>query len=167
MRTSYFERSPRGLLRVRSRPGIHLDRDGRGANDSPDCVFHVSPAREVFDGELSATSGSNFRFGIIQSTRYQAISQGYPFQVVFSTAAGTYQLKSDQDNDGVFVNVGGAIPFGNSSTTLGDRDATLQFSGGGSVKATAGTMVLVLTRSGKTGTITVSNYGNYSIVYAP
>lgn len=104
--------------------------------------------------------------GVIQSTRYQAISQGYPLQVVFNHSAGTYQLTSSPTNNGVFTNVGVAIPFGSTSTTLG-ADATLQFSGGGSVKATTGTMTLVLTRSGKTGTITVSNYGNVNVVYGP
>jgi len=104
--------------------------------------------------------------GIIQSTRYQAISQGYPFQVVFSSSAGTYQLTSSVSNNGVFTNVGGAVPFGNTSVTLG-ANATLQFSGGGTVKPIAGTQTLVLTRAGKTGTITVSNYGNVNIVYGP
>ncbi len=106
--------------------------------------------------------------GVIQSTRYRAISQGYPFQLVFSHAAGTYGLKSSPTNNGVFTNVAGwgPVPFGNTSTTLG-ADATLQFSGGGSVKATTGTMTLVLTRSGRTGTITVSNYGNVNVVYSP
>ena len=106
--------------------------------------------------------------GAIQSTRYRAISQGYPFQVVLSHSAGTYQLTSSPSNNGVFTTVTGysAVPFGNPSTTLG-ADATLQFSGGGSVKAVAGTMTLVLTRSGRTGTITVSNYGNITTVYGP
>jgi Tfp pilus assembly major pilin PilA len=104
--------------------------------------------------------------GAIQSTRYQAISQGNPFQIVFDKNAGTYQLKSYQN--GVFVFVCCAVPIGNTSTTLGS-DATLQFSGGGSVKPipTPGPMILVLTRSGRTGTITVSNYGNVNIVYGP
>jgi prepilin-type N-terminal cleavage/methylation domain-containing protein len=107
--------------------------------------------------------------GVIQSTRYQAISQGYPFQVVFDKNAGTYQLKSNPALDGVFVNVpgSGAIPIGNTSTTLG-ANATLQFSPGGSVKPIpAGTMTLVLTGAGRTGTVTVSNYGNVNVVYAP
>jgi len=103
--------------------------------------------------------------GVIQSTRYQAISQGYPFQIVFDKTAGTYQLKSNPALDGVFANVGGVVPFGNSSVTLG-ANATLQFSPGGSVKATAGTTTFVLTVSGKTGTITVSNYGNVNVTYA-
>jgi len=104
--------------------------------------------------------------GAIQSTRYQAISQGYPFQIVFDKTAGTYQLKSNPALDGVFVNVGGAVPIGSTTTTLG-ANATLQFSPGGSVKATAGTMTLVITGLTKTGTVTVSNYGNVNVVYAP
>jgi len=104
--------------------------------------------------------------GVIQSTRYQAISQGYPFQVVFDKTAGTYQLKSNPALDGVFANVGGVVPIGSASTTLG-ANATLQFSPGGSVKATAGTMTLVVTGSGRTGTVTVSNYGNVNVIYAP
>ena len=103
----------------------------------------------------------------IQSARYQAISQGYPFQILFDKNAGTYQFKSDQDGDGVFDNVQGPIPFGNISNTLG-ANATLQFSPGGSVKPIPpGTITLVVTGSGRTGTITVSNYGNVNVVYAP
>ncbi len=111
-------------------------------------------------------SAASSLVGVIQFTRYRAISQGYPFQVVFSHVAGTYQLTSSPNNDGTFGNVGVPVPFGNSLTTLG-ANATLQFSGGGSVKATAGSMTLVLARSGRTGTITVSNYGNVNVVYGP
>jgi prepilin-type N-terminal cleavage/methylation domain-containing protein len=135
----------------------------------------VAIALVVMGMALPIVQSSNSKFqvraavssvaGVIQQTRYQAIAQGYPFQVVFNHSAGTYQITSSPTNNGVFTNVGGAVPF-SSSTTLG-ADATLQFSGGGSVKATAGTMILVLTRSGKTGTITVSNYGNVNTVYGP
>lgn len=117
--------------------------------------------------------------GVIQSTRYLAISQGYPFQVVFSQSAGTYQLKNDPTVTGTFVacapptcSFTGAVPFGTTSATLG-ADATLQFSGGGSVKSIVpvpvGSVIpdLVITRSGRTATITVSNYGNVRVVYGP
>jgi prepilin-type N-terminal cleavage/methylation domain-containing protein len=125
-------------------------------------VVRSSMASYQLHASVSAVSS------VIQSTRYQAISQSFPFQVVFDKNAGTYQLKSDQAGVGVFVNVpgSGAVPIGHTSTTLG-ADATLQFSPGGSVKATAGTMILVVTGSGRTGTITVSNYGNVNVVYAP
>jgi prepilin-type N-terminal cleavage/methylation domain-containing protein len=122
----------------------------------------VQSSMSSYQLHASASSVS----AVIQSARYQAISQGYPFQVIFDKSAGTYQFTSNQLLDGVFVNVGGAVPFGNTSTTLG-AGATLQFSPGGSVKPTAGTMILILTSSGRTGTITVSNYGNVNVVYAP
>lgn len=107
--------------------------------------------------------------GAIQATRYQAISSGYPYRIVFSKANSTFQLASDPtaSSPPVFVNVGSAVPFasGTNSTTLG-TDTTLQFGGGGSLTATTGSLVLVLTRaSNKTGTITVSPYGNINVVY--
>jgi len=100
--------------------------------------------------------------GTIQSTRYRAIYQGYPFAVTFSQASSSYQLASDPARSGSFANVGSAVPFGGSSVALG-QNTTLQFRPSGQVQATAGTTTLTLTYAGQTETITVSSYGNINV----
>jgi prepilin-type N-terminal cleavage/methylation domain-containing protein len=102
--------------------------------------------------------------GAIQTTRYQAISSGYPFQLVLSTATSTYQVQSDPGLTGTFTNVGSAVPLANSSipVTLGAA-TTLRFRPSGLVTAAVGSTTLTLTYGGKTETITVSNYGNIKV----
>ena len=103
--------------------------------------------------------------GAIQSTRYQAISNGYQYKLVFDKTGRTYQLASDTTGSGTFTNTGGALPYTSSKVDLG-ANATLQFSPSGKVSFVAGASPLVLTLSGKSGTINVSPYGNLSVVYA-
>ena len=102
--------------------------------------------------------------GAIQTTRYQAISNGVPYQVAFSTANGTYQVQNDPNFSGNFVNVGAALPLGNTSlpVILG-TSTTLRFRPSGIVTAPVGSTVLTLTYGGKTETITVSSYGNVKV----
>jgi prepilin-type N-terminal cleavage/methylation domain-containing protein len=99
--------------------------------------------------------------GAIQSTRYQAIQMGYPFQVVFDNAAGTYQIKSDVNDVNNFVNVGSAIPF--SQANWMGAATTFTFRPGGAVQspqaAANGTTTMTVTYKGKVETITVSAYG--------
>lgn len=113
--------------------------------------------------------------GAIQATRYQALSQGCPLQIAFSTAAKTYQVWTKVPNPipnpptcaGAFAKVGGAIPLGNSSVTLG-ADTTLEFSPSGSVKAIVGPaapILMTMSNKGKTRTITVTTYGNVKTCY--
>lgn len=105
--------------------------------------------------------------GIVQSTRYQAISQGCPYRVVFSQSAKTYQIQNDTSatcNASSFSNVGTAVPIGNSAVTIG-ADTTLQFGGGGTTKATTGTLTIVLTRSSRTATLVVSPFGSVNVTY--
>src|SRR5690242_14320327 len=52
--------------------------------------------------------------GAIQGTRFQAISNGYQYKIAINKTARTYQVSSDPDGDGVFANVGGAIPYGST-----------------------------------------------------
>lgn len=103
--------------------------------------------------------------GAIQTTRYQAISNGYQYKLVFDKASRTYQLSSDITGAGTFTNSGGALPYTSSNVDLG-ANATLQFSPSGKVSFVAGASPLVLTLSGKSGTISVSPYGNLTVVYA-
>lgn len=102
--------------------------------------------------------------GAIQSTRFQAISSGYAYQVVLDKTASTIQVQSDPNRTGTFANTGSAIPLSGSSipVVLGTT-TTLQFRPSGIVAATAGSTTLTLTYGGKTETITVSSYGNIKV----
>jgi prepilin-type N-terminal cleavage/methylation domain-containing protein len=102
--------------------------------------------------------------GAIQTTRYQAISSGYAYQIVLKKTAGTMQVQSDPGRTGTFASVGNAIPLASSSipVILG-ADTTLQFRPSGLVQATTGATTLTLTYGPNTETITVSNYGNVKV----
>jgi prepilin-type N-terminal cleavage/methylation domain-containing protein len=102
--------------------------------------------------------------GAISSTRFQAISNGYLYRLAFDKATNTYQISSDPTGSGTFTKVGGAVPFGPS--TLGiDENTTIQFSPSGKVTFLTGTSPIVLTLKAKTGTLTVSTYGNVNVTY--
>lgn len=102
--------------------------------------------------------------GAIQTTRYQAISSGYPFQVVFSKANSTFQIQKDQNLTGTFINVGGAVPLeGASAGLVLGQDTTLQFHPGGLVTAAVGSTTLTMTCNGRTESISVSTYGNIKV----
>jgi Tfp pilus assembly protein FimT len=113
--------------------------------------------------------------GAIQSTRYQAIFQGCPFEVVFDNAAGTYQVKSQMVGatcPGVsftsFCSGGAAacpVPLSGSGTVVAlNAPITLIFSPGGKVTSPqfpAGGITMTLTYGTKPPeTITVSAYGS-------
>jgi prepilin-type N-terminal cleavage/methylation domain-containing protein len=100
--------------------------------------------------------------GAIQTTRYQAISAGYPFQVVFSKANSTYQVQSDPTRTGAFSNVANAVPFGTQQMALG-ANTTIQCHPSGLITASVGSTTLTLTYSNKQETITVSSYGNIKV----
>ena len=98
----------------------------------------------------------------IQSTRYQALMAGYPYQVVFSKSAGTYQIQNLPTGAATYANVGTAVPLSGSNVSL-NQDTTLQFQPNGAITATTGALIFTLTYNGTTKTITVSNYGNISV----
>jgi type IV fimbrial biogenesis protein FimT len=100
----------------------------------------------------------------IQTTRYQAISAGYPFQVVFSNATASYQVQSDPNRTGTFTNVGGSVPLSGSGTvvTLG-ADTTIQCHPSGLITASAGSTTMTVTYDGTIKTLTVSTYGNIKV----
>jgi prepilin-type N-terminal cleavage/methylation domain-containing protein len=98
----------------------------------------------------------------IQSTRYQALMAGFPYQVVFSKSAGTYQIQNLPTGAASFANVGNAVPISGSVVSL-NQDTTLKFLPNGSVSATTGALNFTLTYNGSTKAITVSNYGNISV----
>lgn len=99
--------------------------------------------------------------GAIQTTRYQAISNGYPFQVVFSKANSNYQVKSDPTLTGAFANVGNPVPL-STAAVLG-QDTTILCHPGGLITATVGSTTLTLSSHGKTESIAISSYGNIKV----
>lgn len=126
----------------------------------------------------------------VKSTRYQAIAQGYPMQIVITKATATYQLQADPTKnaaglfDGAFVNVGQVEPLSGTGVTptLG-ANLTLYFSPSGKVWSSATSNgVTTLTSCGavaapppcqivmtygtgtnNTETVTVSAYGNIDV----
>jgi Tfp pilus assembly protein FimT len=107
--------------------------------------------------------------GTIQSTRYQAIYQGYWYQVVFDSTAKTYQVQSKPPTAAAYSNVGNAAIWSESAgaVTL-NANTTLTFGPGGKVLDSSGTQCnpcqLTLTYPGKPAeVISVSGYGNINV----
>jgi type IV fimbrial biogenesis protein FimT len=99
----------------------------------------------------------------IQTTRYQAIMKGYPFQLTLNSTNNTYQVASEPGGATSFSNIGTAVPISGSPITLG-AGTVLQFKGNGSVTATAGnSQTITLSYAGRTKTITVTNYGSITV----
>jgi Tfp pilus assembly protein FimT len=98
----------------------------------------------------------------IQSTRYQALEQGYPYRVVFSASGRTYQIQNLPTGATSYVNVGTAVPISGVAVAL-NQDTTLQFKPNGSVTATTGSLTFQASYQGLTRTVTVSTYGDITI----
>ena len=98
----------------------------------------------------------------IQSTRYQSLMAGYPYQVVLMRSTDTYQIQNLPPGAATYANVGTAVPISGSSVSL-NQDTTLQFQPNGTITATTGALNFTLTYNGNTKSITVSNYGNISV----
>lgn len=121
-----------------------------------------------FRGAVSSVTGA------IQSTRYQAIFQGCPYQIAFSATNFNYQLSnaplSSTTNTcaTTFSTVGSAIPLTGKNVAL-SSDITLQFNPGGKVSnpLSAGSQTVTLTSGNRTATIVVSNYGNINVTITP
>jgi prepilin-type N-terminal cleavage/methylation domain-containing protein len=103
--------------------------------------------------------------GAIQSTRYQAIYHGCPYQLAFSSAAMTYTVASQVPavgNTSCLAAMGvpsSAIPLPGRGVKL-TGDLTLLFHPSGQVQATVGTLAPVLTYSGQPNeTIAISAFG--------
>jgi prepilin-type N-terminal cleavage/methylation domain-containing protein len=97
----------------------------------------------------------------IQSTRFQALQMGYPFQVAFSATNKNYQIQNLPSGT-TYQNVGSAVPLSGSGITV-SADTTLNFKPNGTVAATVGSNVFTVTYQGTTKTLTVSNYGNVTV----
>jgi Tfp pilus assembly protein FimT len=98
----------------------------------------------------------------IQSTRYQALQLGYPFQVVLTTSNNSYQIQSSPSNNGTYTNVGTSVPLSGSATTL-SANTTLQFRPNGFVSATVGALNFTISYQGLCQKATVTNYANITL----
>ena len=108
------------------------------------------------DGAISSITWS------IHSTRYQALMNGYPYQVVFTTSNNSYQIQNSPANNGTYTNVGTIVPFSSYPVTL-SANTTLNFKPNGFVTATTGALNFTITYQGVCQKLTVTNYGNVSI----
>jgi prepilin-type N-terminal cleavage/methylation domain-containing protein len=134
-------------------------------------------------GYFRLRSAASSVAGAIQSGRNQAISQGCPYQLVFTAASVSFQVQNEPPDPTTnacataFANActGGAtacpVPFSGpgSGVTL-NADTTLTFRPGGSTTSTtavAGVTTLVLTSDNRTANINVSAFGNVNVQYLP
>jgi prepilin-type N-terminal cleavage/methylation domain-containing protein len=97
----------------------------------------------------------------IQSTRFQALMKGYPYQTAFSSANANYQIQN-LPSGSTYQNVGNQVPLAAWPMTF-SADTTINFRPNGSVTATVGSNIFTITYRGTTKTITVSNYGNVTV----
>jgi Tfp pilus assembly protein FimT len=97
----------------------------------------------------------------IQSTRFQALMKGYPYQVAFSATNSNYQVQNLPSGT-TYQNVGGAVPLAAWPITV-SADTTINFKPNGMVTATVGTNSFTITYRSTTKTVTVSNYGNVTV----
>jgi Tfp pilus assembly protein FimT len=98
----------------------------------------------------------------VQSTRYQALMAGYPYQVVFSKTNSNYQIQNLPTGVGAYANVGTAVPLSGQTIAL-NQDTTLRFLPNGSVSAPTGALTFTITYNNSVKTITVSTYGNVKV----
>lgn len=101
--------------------------------------------------------------GAIQSTRYQAIRQGYHYKITFDSASRTYQISSKVPPATTFSNSGTAILWSSTTGISLSPSTTFDFSPGGIVTATVGSSTFSVANDRTTETITVSGVGNVSV----
>jgi Tfp pilus assembly protein FimT len=102
----------------------------------------------------------------VQSTRFQALEAGYPFQVTISGAYNpTYQIASETVGSTSFTNIGNAVPISGSPIQLNET-TVIQFNPNGTVAMTSGGSAVTsfqLLYQGSSHTITVTSYGDVSV----
>lgn len=98
----------------------------------------------------------------IQSTRFQALAKGYPYQVVFTASSVNYQIQDLPTGAASYQNVGSVVPLASWPMTF-SQDTTINFLPNGFVSATVGGNSFTITYQGTTATLTVSNYGNVTV----
>lgn len=97
----------------------------------------------------------------IQSTRFQALMKGYPYQVAFDATNVNYQIQNLPSGT-TYANVGSPVPLAAWPMTF-NQNTTINFKPNGIVTATVGSNIFTITYQGTTKTITVSNYGNVAV----
>lgn len=103
--------------------------------------------------------------GAIQSTRYQAVMDGWPYTIAFTASSNSYQIASEPASGTPptcatsFSNIGTAIPWSSTGDVTISANTTLQFSPNGTVTATTGALSFTLSNRVTTNTITVSGAG--------
>jgi Tfp pilus assembly protein FimT len=105
----------------------------------------------------------------IQSTRFQALTQAYPYQVTFTTGATgsspTFQVADEPIGATSYTNVGSSIPLSGRPVVLG-ATTVFQFQPNGTIATSptsAAPYSLTLAYQGTTETITISTYGNVDV----
>jgi prepilin-type N-terminal cleavage/methylation domain-containing protein len=104
----------------------------------------------------------------IQAARFQAIQNGYPYNITFTPSTFTYQVANEVPPATTFSNVGTAVPLSGTILTL-NASTVLQFAPNGVVTCTTcGTgmavngAVMTITYAGHTATISISSVGYVS-----
>lgn len=105
----------------------------------------------------------------IQSTRFQALMEGYPYQVTFTQSSTSvspnYQIANEVTGTTSYTNVGSAVPLSGKPVALG-ATTVFQFQPNGTVAtspASSAPYTFTIAYQGTTETITVSNYGNIDV----
>jgi prepilin-type N-terminal cleavage/methylation domain-containing protein len=101
--------------------------------------------------------------GAIQTTRYQAIMHGYPYQLVMDPVSQTYQIENEPPGASSFTKLGDAVPWSTNKGIALSAVTSLQFSPGGMVTANSGSMILTVSNATTTDTITVSGVGDVTV----
>ncbi len=110
------------------------------------------------------SSGVSSATWAIQTTRYQAIMHGYPYQVTFNSANNTFQVLSQPGGASTFTDIGSPVPMANALVTYSfNPTTTFQFSPTGAVTAVGGSMSFTVSCNGAIKTVTVSNYGSITV----
>jgi Tfp pilus assembly protein FimT len=107
--------------------------------------------------------------GVIDSTRYQAVMYGCPYQLSVDKSTSSYQVSYEALSGtpeacaSTFSDVGGAVPWTTSDAVSLASSTALQFNPNGIVTAVSGSSTLSLTAGSKTEQIIVSGVGNVTV----
>src|SRR5579863_7726378 len=71
----------------------------------------------------------------IQSTRFQSLMEGYPFQEVFTQSSDSYQIQSEPTGTSTFTNVGNSVPLSGDAVAI-NQNMTVQVKPNGSLSVT-------------------------------
>ncbi len=134
-------------------------------------VFAVPTMKSVLYQYRMHAAVNNINWAI-QSTRYQALDAGYPYQLALNgTSTGgstptyvnpTYQIANEATGTSSFSNVGSSVPIAGFPVNL-SAPTTLQFNPNGSVSATTGALTFNITYQGYTESFTVTTYGKVNV----